>query len=67
MPKGESNLLALFRQRVCDALRSLVDLMSDQVADGGKVLREIDMHVADGGTDLLCLTYQQVALAGEIL
>ncbi len=60
-------MLAPLRQRMRDALRGIVDLLTDQIADRGKILREIDVHVADRSPDLLGLSYQRVALTGEIL
>ncbi len=67
LAKRKGDVFAAFRQRMRDALRRFIDLLSDQIADRGKILREIDVHVVDGGTDLLGLSDQGVALAGHVL
>ena len=67
LAERERDLLAPLGQRMGDALRGLVDLLADEVADRGQILREIDVHVIDGGAHLLGLPDQRVALVGEIL
>ena len=67
LAEGERDLLALLRQRMGNALGGLVDLVADEIADGGEILRQVDLNVVEGGTDLLGLADQRVALAGEIL
>ena len=52
-----------------DALRGVVDLLADQIADGGKILRQIDVDVVDCGADLFGLPDQiagdDVRIGGE--
>ena len=67
LAERQRDVLAALRKRLRDALRRLVDLLADQVADRGKILRQIDMDVVDHGANLLGLADQRVALAGEIL
>ena len=63
----QRDVLALFGQRMGNALRSLVDLLADQIADRRQILGQIDVDVVDGGPHLLGLADQRVALVGEIL
>ena len=67
LAERERDVLALFRQRLGDALRRLVDLRPDDVADGRQIVREVDLDVADSGTHLLGLADQDIALVGELL
>ncbi len=67
LTQRQGDVLALLGERMGDALRGLVDLLADQIADGGKVLGQVDMDVVDGGTHLLGLPDQRVALVGEVL
>ena len=61
------DVLAFLGQRLGDALRGLVDLLAHEIADRRKVLRQIDVDVVDGGTHLLGLPDESVALVGELL
>ena len=63
----ERDVLALLGQRMGDALRRLVDLLADEIADRGDVLRQIEMDTVDGVAHLLGLADQRVALVAEIL
>ena len=67
LTQRQGDVLALLGERMGDALRCVVDLLADQIADGGKVLRQVDMDVVDGGAHLLGLPDQRVALVGELL
>ena len=60
-------MLAPLGERMGDALRGLVDLLADQVADGGQILGQVDVDVVDGRAHLLGLADQRVALVGEVL
>ncbi len=63
----QRDVLAFFGQRMSDALRGFVDLLADEIADRGQILRQIDLDVIDRGAYLLGLADQRVALVGEIL
>ena len=67
LAQRQSDVLAFLGQRMGDALRRLVDLLTDEIADRRKVLGQIDMDGVDGGTYLLGLSDQRLALIGEIL
>ena len=67
LPERHRDVLALLGERVGDAFGRLVDLLADEIADGRQILRQIDVHVVDGGAHLFGLADQRVALVGEIL
>ena len=67
LTQRQGDVLALLGERMGDALRGLVDLLADQIADGGQILRQVDVDVVDGRAHLLGLPDQRVALVGEIL
>ena len=61
------DVLGLFRERVGDPPRSLVDLLGHEFADLGNVVAEIEMDAVDGVADLAGLADERVALAAQIL
>ena len=42
-------------------------MLAHEIADRGQVLRQIDLHIAKRGADMLGLSHQRVALIAEIL
>ena len=61
----ERDVFALFGERTGDALRHFVDLLGDQIADRGDVVRQIEMNAADRLAHLFGLADQGVALIGQ--
>ena len=62
----ERDVLALLGERAGDALRHFVDLLGHQIADRGDVVREVEMHAADGVAHLFGLIDQGLALVGQL-
>jgi hypothetical protein len=61
------DVFGLFRERVGDPPRRLVDLLGHEFADLGNVVAEIEMDAVDGVADLAGLADERVALAAQIL
>ena len=61
------DVLGLFRERMGDAPRGLVDLLGYELADLGNVVAEIEVDAIDGVADLSGLADQRIALAAQIL
>jgi hypothetical protein len=67
LTQRQRDLLAFLGERMRDPLGGFVDLLADEIADGRKVLRQVDVDIVDRGTHLFGLADQRVALVGEIL
>ena len=67
MALRQGNVLALLGERTGDALRHFVDLLGDQIADRGDVVRQIEMHAGDRVAHLVALADQHLALAGQLV
>ena len=61
------DVFGLFRERMGDAPRSLVDLLGNEFADLGNVVAEIEVDAVDGVADLAGLTDEGIPLAAQIL
>ena len=63
----ERDVLALLGQSLGDPVGAVVDLRCDVFANGGNVVRQIEMHAGDGVADLFGLAHQVVALDCNVL
>ena len=66
MAERERDVLALLGERAGDALRHFADLVGDQIADRGDVVRQIEMDAGDGVAHVLGLIDQRLALVGQL-
>ena len=65
MAERHRDVLALLGERAGDALRHVADLVGDQIADRGNIVRQIEVHAGDGVAHVLGLADQILALAGQ--
>src|SRR5258705_13838724 len=61
------DVLGLFRERMSNAPRGLVDLLRYELADLGNVVAKIEVDAIDGVADLPGLADEGIALAAQIL
>ena len=66
MAERQRDVFALLGERAGDALRHLLHLVGDQIADRGDVVREVEMDAGNGGADVLGLRHERLALVGEV-
>ncbi len=65
MAQRQRNMLAFLGERTRHAMRNLVDLVGDEIADRGDIVRQIEMDAGDGVTHLFGLRHQRFALVGQ--
>ena len=66
MAERQRDVLALLGERAGDALRHFIDLVGDQIADRGDVVREIEVDAGDRVANMLGLVDQRFALVGQL-